>query len=270
MALDTKYVTSLVELARRRHAPQGADLQRGLHLARLFETDPSIPIAYRSLAWHVITESHEAAGWPMPDGERFPACCGAAASTKHGCALLIQDVSEQINAVNGRVLLLGALAASRSVFGNWSVLPTAGSYLIPLDDLGDTRPPTAVYRDAVGVRWGTAGDLRDVFETHSYKVQLGGREVHIPSPTMIAARTAGCSNQPEGLGCLIFVAAAHAVVNAGDWADTLKISPRLGPQNNPLSTARSLGIDTWLGLRVPAPRRAIRLLKRLLSSSRAA
>jgi hypothetical protein len=270
MALETKHVMSLVELSQRRDAPASADLQRGLHLARLFEADPSVPLAFRSLAWHVITDSHAAAGWPMPEGERFPSCCGAAASSTHGCAMLIQDIAEQAAAVEGPVLLLGALAASRSIFGNWSILPASGAYLVPLAaDTGDL-PPASLYHSSVGVKWGAAGDLRATFAKHSTAVELAGLEVRIPAPELITARTAGCAKQPDNLECLIFIAAAHAAVRAGSWPAALKIAPRLGPNNEPLDTVMRLGIDKWLGLGISVPRRAVLTLRRLLRPVRAA
>jgi hypothetical protein len=270
MAVGIQHVMSLVELSQRRHAPRSADLQRGLHHARVFEADPSTPIALRSLAWQVITESHAAAGWPMPDGERFPSCCGGAASAKHGCAMLMQDVAEQVSTIDGPVLLLGALAASRSVFGDWNTLPASGAFLVPLDADAGNRPPADVYRSPVGVRWGAPGDLRKVFARRSTKVELSGVEVLIPTPELITARTAGCANQPVDLECLIFVAAAHASVLAGKWADAVSIAPRLGPKNLPLDTAMGLGIDRWLGLKISAPRRAAIALRRLLGHGRAA
>jgi len=270
MALETKHLTTLVELSQRRRAPQSADLQRGLHLARLFEADPTVPIAHRSLAWHVITDSHTAAGWPMPNGERFPSCCGAAASTKHGCALLVHDIAEQAHAVEGPVLLLGALAASRSVFGGWDVLPAAGAFLVPLDaDTGDL-PPATLYHRSVGVKWGAPGAHRELLLKHSIPVELAGVEVLVPTPELITARTAGCANDPAGLECLIFVNAAHASVLAGTWRRAVAIAPRLGPKNTPIETAIHLGVDGWLGLQVSAPRRAVIALRRLLSRGRAA
>lgn len=270
MALETKHLTSLVELSYRRRTPQGADLQRGLHLARMFEADPSTPIALRSLAWHVITESHEAAGWPMPDGERFPSCCGGAASAQHGCAMLMQDIAEQVATIDGPVLLLGALAASRSVFGNWNILPAAGAFLVPLDGAAAGRPPADVYRSPVGVKWGSPGDLRDVFAKYSTTEDFAGIEVLIPAPELITARTAKCAKEPANLECLIFTAAAHAAVESGSWKNSLSIAPRLGPNNAPLATANQLGIDKWLGLNVSAARRAALALRRLLRPGRAA
>ncbi len=270
MAVGIKHIMSLVELSERRHEPASADLQRGLHHARAFEADPSTPIALRSLAWHVITESHTAAGWPMPDGERFPSCCGGAASAQHGCAMLMQDIAEQVATVEGPVLLLGALAASRSVFGDWNTLPAAGAYLVPLDGAASGRPPADVYRSPVGVKWGSPGDLRDVFVKHSTAAELAGIEVLIPTPELITARTAACANQPDNLECLIFTAAAHAAVKSGTWNQAVRIAPQLGPKNAPLETAMRLGIDRWLGLRVSAPRRAALALRRLLRPGRAA
>ena len=270
MAVKTKHLMSLVELSRRRHEPASADLQRGLHHARIFEADPSTPLALRSLAWHIITDSHTAAGWPMPDGERFPSCCGAAASAKHGCAMLMNDIADQVVTIDGPVLLLGALAASRSVFGDWNILPTSGAFLVPLEGDTGNRPPANVYHGSVGVKWGSPGDLGDVFKKFSIPAELAGREILIPAPPLIAARTAGCANQADNLACLIFTAAAHAAVTADSWDDVVSIAPRLGPNNAPLATAMRLGIDSWLGLGISAPRRAVRALRRFFGSGRAA
>jgi hypothetical protein len=270
MPLEKKHLMSLVELAHRRDAPQGADLQRGLHLGRLFEADRTVPLAFRSLAWHVITDSHAAAGWPMPEGERFPSCCGAAASAAHGCAMLTQDIAEQAAAVEGPVLLLGALAASRSIFGSWSIVPTSGAFLVPLDADTGTLPPASLYHSSVGVKWGAAGELRDIFAKYSNTEELAGIEVLIPKPELITARTASCAKQPDDLECLIFIAAAHAVVRSGGWAKARKIAPRLGPKNAPLETAILLGIDKWLGLEISAPRRAALAIRRILRPGRAA
>jgi len=270
MAVGIKHIMSLVELSQRRHEPASADLQRGLHHARVFEADPSTPIALRSLAWQVITESHEAAGWPMPDGERFPSCCGAAASTKHGCAMLINDISEQAIAIEGPVLLLGALAASRSIFGDWNILPTSGALLVPLEGKAGNRPQANFYQSTVGVKWGAPGDLGDVFKKFSTPTELAGQEVLIPNPPLIAARTSGCADKPGDLGCLIFTAAAYAAVKQDTWTDAVSIAPRLGPTNTPQAMAMRLGIDSWLGLNVSAPRRAVRALRRLFGPRRAA
>jgi hypothetical protein len=270
MALESKHVTSLVELAHRRRAPQSADLQRGLHLARLFEADPTVPLPFRSLAWRVITDSHLAAGWPMPEGERFPACCGAAASARHGCALLTQEIAEQAAAVKGPVLVLGALAASRSVFGDWGVLPTAGAYLVPLDEPGGDLPPANVYHGSVGVRWGSAGELRDVFVRYSSPAELAGVAVLVPSPQLITARTAGCSRHAAELECLIFCGAAYASSRAGRWREAKKIAARLGAGHSPVEAAYRLGIDRWLGIEIPIARRAVFSLRRLLGAGRAA
>ena len=270
MAVGIKHVMSLVELSRRRREPASADLQRSLHHARVFEADPSTPLALRSLAWQVITESHAAAGWPMPDGERFPSCCGAAASAKHGCAMLAQDIADQVATIDGPVLLLGALAASRSVFGDWNTLPASGAFLVPLESAAGDRPSADVYRSPVGIKWGAPGDLRDVFVRYSTTAELAGIEVMIPNPELITARTAACANQPDSLECLIFVAAAHAAVEAGTWNDAVSIAPRLGPGNAPLPTAMRLGIDRWLGLGISVPKRAVLALRRLLRPGRAA
>jgi hypothetical protein len=266
MALETRHALSLIELSARRGEPASADLQRALHLARLFETDRTVPLAYRSLAWHVIIESHQAAGWAMPEGERFPVCCGAAASARHGCALLTQEIVEQVRSVDGPVMLFGAMAASRSVFGNWSIFPATGAFLVPLDGKGRLLPRANVYHGAVGVRWGSAGDLREVFERHSTRAELAGVEVLIPKPQLIAARTAGCSDNPASLECLIYCGAAHAAVRAGRWRDTRRIAPRLGSDHAPLEAAYRLGIDQWLGISIPAPRRALLAVRRLLGS----
>jgi hypothetical protein len=266
MTLETRHATSLIELCHRRGEPASADLQRGLHLARLFEADPTVPLAYRSLAWHVIIDSHSAAGWGMPEGERFPVCCGAAASVRHGCAMLIQEIAAQVAAVDGPVLLLGAMAASRSIFGDWSILPTTGAFLVPLNGTEARLPHANVYRGGVGVRWGAPGDLRDVFEHHTQLAELSGLEVRIPKPELIAARTAGCSDDAATLHCLIFCGAAHAAVQAGRWRDVRKIAPRLGSEHTPLEAAYRLGIDRWLGIDIPAAKRAVFAVRRLLGS----
>lgn len=270
MPVETKHVTSLVELSQRRHAPEGADLQRALHLARLFEAEPNTPVALRSLAWHVVTDSHEAAGWPLPKGARFPACCGAAASTKHGCAILIHDLAEQINTIEGPVLLLGALAASRSLFGNWSVLPTAGAFVVPLDSADKNLPPANVYHPSPGVRWGSPNGSRELLERNSSPADLAGVEVLIPRPELIAARTAGCTDNPMDLQCLIFCGAARAAVDSRRWSETSRLAKTLGAKQTPRESAYHLGIDHWLGIDIPAPKRAFFALRRLLTPRRAA
>jgi hypothetical protein len=264
MALETRHATSLIELCSRRGEPASADLQRGLHLARLFETDHSVPLAYRSLAWHVITDSHQAAGWAMPEGERFPVCCGAAASTHHGCALLIQEIAGQVAAVEGPIMLFGAMAASRSLFGSWSVLPVTGAFLVPLNGKGARLPQANVYRGAVGVRWGSAGDLLELFERHSTPVDLAGVDVRIPSVELIAARTAGCLDNPAGLECLIFCGAAYAAVRKGRWREVRRIAPQLGGNQTPLEAAYRLGIDRWLGIEMAPTKRVVLAVRRLL------
>jgi hypothetical protein len=268
--LEIKHLTSLVELAHRRHEAAGADLQRGLHLARLFEADSSVPIAFRSLAWHVITASHESAGWPMPKGERFPACCGAAASTEHGCALLIQEIAEQVRAIDGPVLILGALAASKTLFGSWDVLPAAGAYLVPLNGDADHLPAASAYYSTPGIRWGSANGLRDIIDSATAPAQLAGREVLVPKAELITARTAGCSSNPTDIECLIFCNAAYAAIDAGNWGQARHIALNLGTKDAPLEAACRLNIERWLGLNISAARRGVFALKRLLNRHRAA
>ncbi len=161
-------------------------------------------------------------------------------------------------------------AVVTSVFGDWNILPTSGAFLVPLEGDTGNRPPANVYHGSVGVKWGSPGDLGDVFKKFSIPAELAGREILIPAPPLIAARTAGCANQADNLACLIFTAAAHAAVTADSWDDVVSIAPRLGPNNAPLATAMRLGIDSWLGLGISAPRRAVRALRRLFGSGRAA
>ena len=90
MAASIGTIQTTIELWHRRHAPEGPDISRALHIARLFEEDSASPTFLRGIAWHLVREIHDAAGWDIPGNVNLSQCRGAAASIEHAAALFLQ------------------------------------------------------------------------------------------------------------------------------------------------------------------------------------
>ena len=56
----------MVEIWGRRDEPQTADLRRVIHAARVLQEEPSSPAHLRAFAWHLVVDTHRAAGWSLP------------------------------------------------------------------------------------------------------------------------------------------------------------------------------------------------------------
>ena len=106
----------MVEIWARRNEPETADLQRALHTAESIEKDTSSPTHLRAFAWHLVVATHEYVGWTLPHDVDLSSCRAAAASLAHSASLLTEEIAEQVHDLPNPVLLLGAFAASRSIF----------------------------------------------------------------------------------------------------------------------------------------------------------
>ena len=255
----------MVEIWARKEEPQTADLQRALHAASVLEQDPSSPTHLRAFASHLVVESHHFAGWDLPANASMPRCHAAAASLSHSASLLIDEISEQIEGIASPVLLLGALAASRAIFGRWDLLPANGALLVALDpEHGQGRPDGSDLPEVQSLRWVAPGKLRQLYETHSSPAALNGARVLVPHAELIAARSTVQPLRPEDPETLIFCGAAFAAMTGGRWSEVSRMARILGHRGAPTEIAVSLGIDHRLGLQISRQRRAVLALRRLL------
>ena len=254
----------MVELWARRDEPQTADIRRALHAATVLENDPSSPTHLRAFAWHLTVESHEAVRWDLPSDVNLASCRAAAASLSHASSLLIDQITEQVHGIAGPVLLLGAFAASRAVFGRWDLVPAGGTLLVSLDIEEEGRPDGADLPEIHGVRWVAPGKLREVYEQHASPAALDGDQVLVPDPELIVARITSRGLGPEDPEALIFCGAALAAADDGAWADVMRIAKSLGHRDSPFELAVELGIDARLGLEVGRARRSMIALRRLI------
>jgi len=227
----------MVEIWARKDELQTADLKRVLHAASALEDDPSSPTHLRAFAWHLVVETHRAAG-------------------------LINDISEQVHGVEGPVLLLGALGASRSAFGRWDLLPADGAFLIALDN--EDEPTSTTLPEAHGIHWAAPGQLRSIYGANSFPVALNGDQVLVPLPALVAARGASRALRPEDPEALLFCGAALEAASSDSWPEVMRIAKALGNGTAPIDLAVQLGIDTRLGLEVGKVRRSMLALHRLL------
>ena len=254
----------MVELWARRDEPQTADIRRALHAAEVLENDASSPTHLRAFAWHLAVESHQAVGWDLPADLNLASCRAAAASLSHSASLLIDQITEQVHGLAIPVLLLGAFAASRSIFGRWDLLPASGSLLVSLDLEEEGRPDGANLPEIHGIRWVAPGRLREVYENHASPAALNGDQVLVPNAELIVARSTSRGLGPEDPEALIFCGAALAATNDGAWADVTRIAKTLGHRDSPIEIAVELGIDGRLGLEVGRGRRLSMALGRFL------
>ncbi len=254
----------MVELWARREEPQTADIRRALHTAKILENDPSSPTHLRAFAWHLAVESHQAVGWDLPSDVSLASCRAAAASLSHSASLLIDEITEQVHGIASPVLLLGAFAAGRSVFGRWDLVPASGTLLVSLDLEEEGRPDGADLPEIHGVRWVAPGKLRDVYEQHASPAALDGDQVLVPAPELVVARITSRGLGPEDPETLIFCGAALAAADDGAWADVMRIARSLGHRDSPFELAVELGIDGRLGLDVGRGRRSVMALRRFI------
>jgi len=261
--ISIRQLQTMVELWARRDEPQTADIRRALHAAEVLENDASSPTHLRAFAWHLAVESHQAVGWDLPADLNLASCRAAAASLSHSASLLIDQITEQVHGLAIPVLLLGAFAASRSIFGRWDLLPASGSLLVSLDLEEEGRPDGADVREIHGIRWVAPGRLREVYEQNSSPVALNGDQVLVPNPELIVARSYSRSLGPEDPEALLFCGAALAAADDDAWADVTRIAKVLGHRDSPTEVAVELGIDDRLGLEVGKARRSMIALRRL-------
>jgi hypothetical protein len=260
----------MVEIWTRRDEPETADLKNALHFAEAFEDEPGSPTHLRAFAWHLVVETHDSVGWSPPAGSSFASCRAAAASLSHSASLLIDEIAEQVHGIASPVLLLGALAASRSVFGRWDMLPASGALLVPLDLEEGGRPDSAKLPEVHSLRWAAPGKLREIYEEHSTLAPLNGSSVLVPHPELVAARSAYRPLHPEQPETLIFCGAAAVSAMNDRWDLVDGLAKSLGHTAAPLEFAVSLGIDHRLGLDVSRFRRMNLAVRRLLRRPSAA
>jgi hypothetical protein len=253
----------MVEIWARKDEPETADLRRLLHAAEILQNDPSSPTHLRAFAWHLAVETHAAVGWDLPADVSLASCRAAAASLSHSASLLGEEIAEQVHGIASPVLLLGAFAASRSVFGRWDILPASGALLVSLDLEEEGRSDWPDVSDIHGIRWVAPGKLRKIYEKHASPTTLNGDQVLVPRPELVAARSTFRALRPEDPETLLFCSAAIAAASSGRWPDVLRISKSLGHGYAPLEAAVQLGIEDRLGLEVSTAQRTMLALRRL-------
>lgn len=250
MAASIGTIQTTIELWHRRHVPEGPDVSRALHIARLLEEDSTTPTFLRGIAWHLVREIHDAAGWDIPGNVNLSQCRGAAASLEHAAALLLGDIATEVAKSGIPVVVLSPSSAGRALFGRWDVVPAEGALLVPMVDSEDE----ATYFEALpghrGVRWGSAGSLFDLLQRKTSEVELAGHMVRIPSPAFVAARTSDCPQDPSNVETVLFCAAAYSANEDGTWYDTPSVAQQLDRRTSPYDAALELGITSWLGLPV--------------------
>ena len=172
----------MVEVWSRRDEPEGADLQRALHMAEILEGDPHSPTHLRAFAWHLAEETHRAVGWNLPGNVGLSSCRAAAASLSHATSLLKAEIAAEVHGSDCPVLLLGALAASRAIFGRWDLLPARGALLVACEPGEMQLPDLGTLPTSHGIHWAAPGRLQKVYEPHTLEEQLDGEEILLPKP----------------------------------------------------------------------------------------
>ena len=260
-----RHLRTLVEVWARKDEPGTADLRRALHVAQVLEDDPGGPTHLRAFAWNLVVESHRSVGWDLPADVHLSSCRAAAASLSHGSALLVSEIAAQVSGTSGPVLVLGALAAGRSIFGRWDLVPASGALLVSLETEANSLPDAADLPTTHGLRWAAPGELRPIYERYAFPASLDGGQVLVPKAELIAARSPLrplTATDPE---TLVFYGAALATVSAGTWDEVLSIARALGHGTDPLKLAAALDLDRRLGLEVGRARRTGLALRRFLS-----
>jgi hypothetical protein len=264
VSIAIRHIQTMVENWARKDEPQTADLQQALHTAKALEKDPSSPTHLRAFAWHLVTETHHAVGWNLPADVDLSSCRAAAASLSHSASLLTNDIAEQVRGIASPVLLLGAFAASRSIFGRWDLLPASGALLVSLDSEQEGRSDGADLPEIHGILWAAPGKFRQIYEEHASPASLDGASALVPQPELVAARSKFRQLRPEEPETLLFCGAALASATSGNWSEVNRLAKILGHPSAPLEFAVSLGIDDRLGLKISRPRRMSLALRRLL------
>lgn len=268
MAVTIGIIQALIELWHRRHEPAGPDVPRVLSTARLLEADPTAPTFLKSFVWYLINDVHDAAGWSIPPTEAFPQCHGAAISVAHGCELLLYEVTSEVRAAEAPVMALGILAAGRSLFGRWNMLPARGALLLPLDEELDETTLVDALATQQGVRWGHAGSLRKPLLENSKGATLNTLPVHVPTPELIAARATALPTGADDIETFIFCAAAYATVQRSSWNHTVTLAEQIRRKGAPVDAALRFNLTDWLGIDIPPLTRIRIKVRNLLSASR--
>lgn len=268
MAVTIGIVQALIELWHRRHEPAGPDVPRALSMARSLEADPSAPPFLKSFVWHLVNDVHDAAGWPIPHHEAFPQCHGAAVSVAHGCELMLYDVASEVRKAEAPVMALGVLAAGRSLFDRWDMLPARGALLLALDEDKDHATFVDALASNQGVRWGHAGSLRKPLLANSRGATLNSLPVHVPNPELIVARAAITPTGPDELETFLFCAAAYATVQRGSWDRAVKLAGLIRHDGAPVDAALRCNLADWLGIEVSPLARIRTKVRDLLSANR--
>ncbi|MFV2068391.1 MAG: hypothetical protein ACC645_15585 [Pirellulales bacterium] len=267
MSIESRHLHALVEVWARKDEPETADLQLALHLAKAFEKRTGTPTHLRAFAWHLVTDTHRAVDWELPSDVSLASCRAAAASLSHASSLLISDIAEKVHGDGGPIMVLGALAASRSIFGRWDLIPAEGALLVSLEPDETGLQSAASYPASRGIRWAAPGRLRDVYVEHSTTTTLNGGQVLIPSPELVAGRSARRTLKPEEPEALLFCGAALAAASSRSWPEVVQLANALGNGNVPPDLAVHLGLDHRLGFGVGHMRRSYLAIRRLLHRS---
>jgi hypothetical protein len=270
VSIAIRHIQTMVEIWARKDEPETADLQQALHTAKALENDPKSPTHLRAFAWHLVTETHHAVGWDLPAEVDLSSCRAAAASLSHSASLLTDEIAEQVHGIASPVLLLGAFAASLSVFGRWDLVPASGALLVSLDLEEEGTSDGTDLPEIHGIRWAAPGKLRQLYEKHASPASLDGAMALVPHPELVAARSAFRPLRPEEPEALLFCGAAFASVSHGRWAEVNRLAKALGHPSAPLEFAVSLGIDDRLGLEISRPRRMSLAVRRILRRPTAA
>ena len=265
MQPEATHITTLVELWSRKNAPQSADLQRALHIARRCADEPDSPLWLRSLSWRLVRDSHRAVGWEIPKTDRLSQCRAAAASVSHACSLLQEEITSQTLNIDGPIMVLGALGAGRSLLGRWDAIPSSGAVLVAFDRGENDLPSAAEHNIHRGVMWAGPGPHAKLMKNNAVTADLGGREFLVPGPGIIMARTRAQDTDLANLSALVFTAAAHQAASKGRWADAEAIARIMDAASSPAELAIRLGIDQWLGLKVSPTKRMAMAIKRIFS-----
>ena len=264
MPIEIRHLQTLVEVWRRKEEPETADLQRALHVAQALENDAASPTHMKAFAWHLAVESHRAVGWELPSDVSLASCRAAAVSVSHAASLLIAEIEGQVHGADSPVLVLGALAACRSIFGRWDLLPASGALLIPLAREERGLPSASDLPTTRGIHWAAPGRLQMIYEEHAFPVSLNGEKVLVPRPELVAARTSSKVLQPDTPEAFVFCGAALTAATDGQWADVMRISKALGHDSAPLELAMHFGIDQRLDLGIGRTRRSFFSFRRIL------
>jgi hypothetical protein len=262
--VSVRLLHTLVEIWFRRNEPETADVRRVLHAAEVLEDDPSSPTHLRAFAWHLAVETHRAVGWDLPADVRIASCRAAADSLSHATSLLIDEITEHVGGTSSPVLVLGAFAGSRAVFGRWDLLPARGALLVSLDRGQEGRSEGPELSEIRGIRWTAPGKLRRLYERHASPTTLDGDQVLVPSTELVAARSNSRALRPDDPAALLFCGAAFTAASAGRWQEVMHIAKSLGHASAPLEAALQLGLEGLLGIEVGRLKRAMITAARLL------